>query len=119
MADGVSELLGPWLRAFVLTQVVEVPIYRLAAAARLPYALAASALTHPFVWFFFPWLAERLAWSWGTMAVAAELFAWLVEAAWLGLAARVRWPRALFASLVANGASAGVGLALRALWGIV
>lgn len=112
-------LLGPWLRAFALTQLVEAPIYRFGLKVRWTHALAASAVTHPVVWFFFPWLAERLDLGWGTMAVLAELFAWSVEAAYLALAAGARWPRAAVASLVANGASVAVGLALRAAWGIV
>lgn len=105
--------LFDWLFAFAFTQVVEVPIYRRALGDRrwaTAIAFGASALTHPVVWFVFP----RLFAHYLTMVVAAEVFAWLVEAAYLR-AFGLR--RALWWSFVSNGASFSLGLLSRALFG--
>ena len=106
----VAEVLRGWLLAFAFTQAVEIPIYR-RAGAPLWVAFAASALTHPVVWFVFP--LAGLEWGW--MVVWAELFAWLAEALWL------RWHgvrRPLLWSLLANGASLSLGLLSRGLFGV-
>ena len=105
--------LGPWLRAFAFTQLVEVPIYRRAFACSALEAFSASALPHPVVWFglFGPyWHASYL-----TKSVTAECFAWLVEAAYFSARGRTR---TLLWSFVANGASVGLGLLSRALFGV-
>jgi hypothetical protein len=112
-------VIEAWLRAFVLTQLVEAPVYRAAMPAKWRHALAASTLTHPFVWFLFPWLAERLDLEWITMAILAELFAWSAEALYFARVVRVRWWRAALVSLAANGASVAVGLFVRWKWGLV
>lgn len=89
------------------------PIYwRVSRGLRV--AFFASALTHPLVWFVFR-LLEALV-PWNAAMVAAEVFAVLVEAAWL------RWnavPRPLLWGVVANTLSATVGLVLRELTGWV
>lgn len=102
--------MTPWLAAFAVTQAVELPIWSIAQRRpwreRLCLAFGASAVTHPFVWFVFP---DLLA-SWWAMVVAAECFAILVEALWFsafGLERPLLW------SLLANGASFGVGLVLQ------
>lgn len=110
-----------WIQAFAVTEAVEAPIYRGVARVSWPAALAASALTHPFVWFFFPWLGDALEWSWTVTAIVAEAFAWAVEAAWIALVLVRRgdarpWLRGALGSLVANAASVTVGLLLRALF---
>jgi hypothetical protein len=94
-----------WLRAFVFTQIIEVPIYRRAFGCSLLEAFGASAITHPLVW----WFATSHLWhvSWGWKALACELFAWWVEAAYFAL---LRRRRALLWTLVANGASFGIGM---------
>lgn len=121
-----------WLLAFLFTQAVEVPLYlallrpppRLRAllpgellparplgrARALAVAFGASALTHPLVWFAFPLVPA----PYELQVVLAEAFAVLAEAWWLS-----RWgaPWPLAWSLLANGASLGLGLASRALWG--
>ena len=109
-------MIGAWLAAFFVTQLVEVPIYVRAQDGRLLRRLAiafgASLLTHPIVWFVVP----RLFDNYFVMAVAAETFAVLTEA--ISLACfRVRRP--LVWSLAANAASLGVGLTLRAATGWV
>lgn len=81
-------------------------------AQGLAIAFGASLLTHPFVWFVFPRLIPHSYWG---MAIAAELFAWLVEAAWLR-AFGVK--RALLWALVANATSVALGLLSRALFGL-
>jgi hypothetical protein len=110
LGDEVRAALQAWLLAFAFTQAVEIPIYR-RAGAPLWVAFAASALTHPVVWFVFPLL--DLPWLW--MVLCAELFAWLAEAAWL------RWHgvrRPLWWSLLANGASLSLGLLARRWLGV-
>jgi hypothetical protein len=99
-----------WLQAFVFTQLVEVPIYRRALGGRTAVAFGASALTHPVVWFVFPRLGLG---GYAASLVGAELFAVLVEAAWLrafGLRRALAW------SAAANAASLALGLASRALF---
>lgn len=96
-----------WLTAYLVTQAVEVPIYlhagrRLSAPRRWLFAIGASTVTHPVVWFVFPWETG----SWGLCFVLAETFAVVVEGAlgkWAGL------KRPWFRALVANGASVVVG----------
>ena len=125
-----------WLRAFVFTEVVETPIYwRFARAeaersesssesavraranenaVRVWRGFAASAITHPFVWFAFPLLTTRLDLPWTLAMVLAELFAWWVEAAFLVVTKpRVPIRRAVLVSLGANAASVVTGLICR------
>jgi hypothetical protein len=107
-------LIAAWLRAFLFTQLVEVPIYMRGPGCSLPAAFGASLLTHPVVWFLF--FSPRWAAGYATKMVAAELFAWLAEAAYLRFACRR--PRALLWSLCANAASLGLGLLSRSLFGV-
>lgn len=107
--------LHPWLLAFALTQLIEMPIHaralRLAghASPRWWLAFAASAATHPFVYFAFPLLFAPGSWAY---LLIAETFAVAVEAGWLRRLG-VRDP--LLWSLVANASSVAVASALRAL----
>ncbi len=104
-------MITAWLAGFVLTQVVEAPIYRFGAKARWPVALLASTFTHPIVWFVFPLLTRLSYWE---MVACAELFAVVAEALWL------RANKVAFASawsVVANAASVVIGLGLRAAFG--
>ena len=102
-----------WLTAYLLTQVVEVPVY-LVAGKKLPQlrrwllAVGASSLTHPVVWFAFPWGTA----SWELCFVAAETFAVVVEGA-LGKIAGLERP--WLWALVANGASVLVGLLVQSM----
>jgi hypothetical protein len=116
--------VSAWLWAFLLTQTVEVPIYLRALLSRddperaferwqgaLLVAFAASAITHPIVWFVMPRLVPS---SYVLMVAVAETFAVLTEAAWLrGFGLR----RALWWTLFANAASVLVGLGLRRTFG--
>ena len=102
-----------WLSAFLVTQAVEMPIYRYGLRVSWLSAFLASAITHPVVWFVF-FSPDRDA-SYDEKLVAAELFAWSVEAAWFQVVLRRR--RAWSFSLFANAASVAAGLLARALTG--
>lgn len=114
----MSGLLDTWTGAFCLTQLVEIPVY-LIAAARLPawrrwlFAAGASTLTHPVVWFAFPWPSQPGAdgeYNYAAVVVAAETFAVLTEAGWGRL---LRVPHPFILALAANAASVGAGFLLR------
>lgn len=109
---------GAWAQGFAFTEIVEAPIYRAALGVPWWKALLASALTHPFVWFLFPWLSVRFDLPWTPTMIAAEVFAWIVEAAFFVRAAQVAPRRALAWSFAANAASVTLGLASRYLFGV-
>lgn len=104
-----------WLLAFALTQLIEIPIHARAlslaehGSSRWLLAFAASAMTHPFVYFAFPLLLSPGTWGY---LLVAESFAVTVEAAWLR---KLGVQDALLWSLVANASSVAVASALRAL----
>ena len=109
-------MLISWLGAFVVTQLVECPIYRIALQQINGhkvwlYAFSISLFTHPIVFFVFPFIDFASYWD---MLAAAEAFAVLVEAMILR-----HWgcPRPITVSVVANVSSAGIGLGLRAITG--
>jgi hypothetical protein len=102
--------------AFLLTQIVEVPLYRWLAPVTWPKSFSLSAVTHPAVWYVIPPLCYGWGLSYHAMIWIAELFAWSVEAAMLR-GYGVRWRRALVVSLCANGASVLVGMATRSWFG--
>lgn len=137
----MSPHLRAWLWAFLFTQAVEVPIWacalrrwRVVTPGKPPWpawvcavvGFGASAITHPFVWFWFPrahpgavgfvWLFFPAAAPRGylPMVLEAEAFAVVVEAMYAD-AFRLRYAFAW--SLAANAASAGLGLASRAAFG--
>jgi hypothetical protein len=125
--------VASWVRAFVFTQLIEVPIYTLAlgwsrlrptlasAVSRptpsLPFRLAVaflcSLLSHPVVWFGFPRMIDPYD-HYVAMVFAAEVFAVASEAVLLW---SVRLRGALLVSLVANMASLSLGFLLRYLTG--
>ena len=108
-----------WPAAFALTLLLEAPFYAPTLAgsfgARTPLViLLLNLATHPIVWFVFPYTSP-----WWTGFAAAELFAWLAEAALVAALSRTPLSRAPIASdraalvaLSANAFSAGVGLLL-------
>lgn len=102
--------MSRWLSAFLLTQLVEVPIYGYALRGRLLLAFGASALTHPIVWF-----AIQPLWPgrYHQGVLVAEAFAVIVEALYLRRFGALR--RAWAWSLAANAASVAVSIATRAL----
>lgn len=121
--------LAAWISAFAFTQAVEVPLYvaavrrsvRLGAtqrplglAAQIALAFGASAVTHPIVWFLIPRLPCG---SYAEMVARAELFAVLVEGFYFYALEVFTLRRALFWSLLINGASASLGLLSRWAFG--
>src|SRR5579883_2708550 len=114
-----GELAG-WVRAFVFTQLVEMPIYYAALSSarllrsgkapllpwqRLAVAFLCSFLTHPVVWFVFPRLIDSYE-HYELMVVLAETFAVAIEA----LVLRAAGVRLFFlVSLCANMASLWLG----------
>ena len=105
--------VNDWSGAFLLTQLIEVPIY-LRAARSLPvlkraaYALGASTLTHPVIWFYLPWESMPYA----TVLIVAECFAIGIEGLW-GCCWCV--PRPWLTSLAANATSLATGMIFRRL----
>jgi hypothetical protein len=112
---GTSMVL-PWVKTFTLTLLIEGPIviWCLRGFAPNPLRLVllvvfANCATHPIVWFVFPalplrpWLAYALSESWATGAEALFYFVTCTK-----LSSR----RAVLVALLANAASAGVGLLL-------
>ena len=100
-----------WALAFLVTQLIEVPIY-MKAQHRFGVAFGASAITHPIVWFVFPYLMHGS--SYVVTVLCAEAFAIIAEAAWLqrhGVRRPLAW------SLVANLTSVTIGFGIRALTG--
>ena len=109
--------LTTWLRAFVLTALIEIPIVvvltrgtAFPAWRRGVIALFGQIATHPAVWFIFP----RIAGLTGLQTTfLSELWAVLAEGCLYAVALPgVRPLRALGISAIANGASYGLGLAL-------
>lgn len=100
-----------WLTAYLVTQAIEVPIYldagqRLGIWRRWLFAIGASSVTHPVVWYAFPW--ETAPWGW--CFVGAESFAVVVEGGlgrWAGL------ERPWFRALVANTLSVILGFVIQ------
>lgn len=99
-------ILERWLRAFLFTQLVEVPIYRFGLRTSLLRAFGASAITHPIVWY----VAVLSGWDapWAVRVSVVETFAVVVEALWFGVTFGAR--RGLVWSLVANATSFSLGL---------
>ena len=108
-----------WLRAFTVTVAVEVavalPLLRRIEprrGRRIAVVLLANLATHPLVWFLFPGLNLRFE----TRMALSELWAVAVEAGTYRIVWPALGPRSSgLISLLANGASLGVGLVLRAI----
>jgi hypothetical protein len=110
-----------WAKAFLFTQVVEIPFYMWAFKRSRPelrwyvsllLAFGASAITHPFVWFFFPYfsMGRDASFYWNVVVPLAEAFAVGVEALYLW---KLQVKNPLAWAFLANGASFGIGLLSR------
>ncbi|MDF2695370.1 MAG: hypothetical protein K0S65_3753 [Labilithrix sp.] len=108
-----------WAKAFAFTELVEAPLYRRLLRVGWGPALAASAITHPFVWFVFPWVGERMELGWTTTAILSEVFAVVLEAMFFWCGWKIPLGRAALVSLATNGASVALGLLVRETVGIV
>jgi hypothetical protein len=98
-----------WLQAFLFTELIELPIYCVALrgfgwSMRFVLAFGASLVTHPIVWWSITTFGQDRYW---TLVTISEVGAVVVEAFYLRLLAV---PRAFEWSLIANGASFGLGL---------
>jgi hypothetical protein len=105
--------LARWAAAFAFTQIVEVPIYRAGLGTSLGRAFAASAITHPIVWWFA--VESGVPLSWAARTAIGEFFAVAVEAIWFA-----RWfglRRGLIWSAIANAVSFSLGLLSYRLFG--
>jgi hypothetical protein len=119
MAD--RAYLLAWLKAFLFTSAVEIPIatalFRRAEARlgrRLGFAFFANLISHPAVWLIFPFLGLR----YGTSILLAEAWAFGIEALFYMLAfEKSDRFHAAGVSALANGASYGLGLLVRAWTG--
>ena len=97
-----------------MTQLVECPVYAMALGERRRrwiLAFAASAFTHPIIFFIFPSFWPDDYWRYVAMS---EAFAILVEAGWLTVL-KVKYSIAW--AVLANGASVAVGWVLRTNFG--
>lgn len=96
-----------WLPAFALTLAIEVPLVAAFAppsrrCSMAAIAAAAQACTHPLAWL----AVVDVQLGWWTVEVTVVV----LEAIFYAAAGDLRW-RAPVAALLANGASAGAGLA--------
>jgi hypothetical protein len=113
------DLVLAWARAFALTLVIELAVAVPLLSRDLPslprrliLVTFSQLSTHPLLWFVLPALHLRR----DLFLIAAELWAWLGEAAFYAVAIPgLSVPRAAGISLGANAASIGIGLSLRSL----
>lgn len=99
-----------WLAAFVLTQILEIPIWMWAgrnffsSRGKIFFcAFGASAITHPILWFAFPWHTGNDF----IVLIVGETFVVVTEALW------AKWrgiSNPWKISLLANGFSLAIGL---------
>lgn len=114
--------LSAWLAAFLITQLVEVPVYlhpsggglwrRGEGLKSLSRALTPTCATHPLIWWPLHDLARLSRWTYLEYFCVAEGLTVAMEA-WLAWALGARRP--LRAALLANALSVSVGWALRTL----
>ena len=111
-----SPVLLRWLVAFALSLAIEVPLYVLlgrhqARAARVGLAGAlGTCITHPLLWFAWPYAMENHL----VRTLTGEVLVCIIEAAVLHGICRTIPPRqALGIALIANAASYGTGILLR------
>lgn len=121
-APSVDSYPIAWLKALSFTWAVEVSlgVWLLRAHVtlhrRLGLLFLGSALTHPCVWFVFPFIGLDFI----PAMILAEIFAVVVEAAVYAVGAPGLRPlRALAISFALNSASLGLGLLVRELTGWV
>jgi hypothetical protein len=106
-----------WARAFAVTLVIELAVVLAMTrddietrSRRTILVVFANLVTHPIVWFVIP---AFVAGTW-TQLFVCEAWAVLAEALFYGVTMRLRGSRALAISAIANAASYGVGVILRA-----
>jgi len=112
------DLLAAWLRAFLLTQVIEVPLYVAAGWKRasplhlVAAGAACTAITHPLLWFVWPHVVH----DYTAFVISGEIAVTLAESGlFFLLVPKISLARAAGAAFVANGSSYGIGELLRAV----
>jgi len=111
-----------WARAFALTLAVEEAVVLAMTrrdsepwAKRAGLVAFANLATHPAVWFVFPLVLTHDT----TRLVASETWAVVLEAVFYALTMKMSAGRAFGVSAIANAASFGAGIVVRALTGWV
>jgi len=114
------ELLMRWLRAFLFTLVVEVPIFVVLVRGAVPAWRAAIAgaagtfLTHPLLIFVWRPFCQRHGFSYEEYIISGELTVGVIESlTFYALARPIRLTRAIACSFIANAASYGGGNLMR------
>ena len=77
-----------YVRVFLLTNILEAPFYAVVLrkqglGKKFLGLFAANALTHPIVYFGFPIVFSRLAWTYGSYLTFSEAFAIFAEIAFI------------------------------------
>ncbi len=105
-----------WLRYFILTLVVEAPVYTLISRKDVPArravlaAVACSAVTHPLLWFAWKPMIKAIGGGYSTYIVSGELLVGVIEGfIFYAVARPSKFSTALGASFIANACSYGVG----------
>ena len=117
MSDVFVIVFPLWLHAFLLTLVIEVPVFvlvwRFGRSLRRPLwriaaaGAAGTVLTHPLLWFVWP----RVVTDYNMYVLTGEVIVAVVESfTFFALARPITLRRAIAASLLANGASYGIGV---------
>ncbi|MCX5212913.1 hypothetical protein OG689_27180 [Kitasatospora sp. NBC_00240] len=107
----------PYLLAFALTLLVEVPLYvaslslgQVRPARAAAAAVAVNCATHPPLWWFLGRFTGSTAAAYWTALTLAELAVLTMEAALIGRLAGCRGPLPYAASFTANAASVLAGI---------
>ena len=107
-----------WFKSYLLTLILEVPIFMLFGWRKVPLWRAAlagvvgSTLTHPVLWYLWPLVSRDYA----VYIISGELFVATVESiTFFAIARPTRFSWAVSASFIANASSYGIGVLLRML----
>ena len=117
-AETLQIVFDHWSRSFLITLVIEVPIFALIVRRQVPLwrgalaGAAGSCLTHPLLWFAWPFVVH----DYTLYILSGELIVATVESlTFFALARPIPLTRAIAASFIANAASFGGGILLRLL----
>ncbi len=96
-----------YLQYFLSTFALELPVYSLFLQSKgikkvLAYTFVLNLLTHPIIFFAFPFLLEKMSATYGIYLLCAEVFAPLVEGIVLSRLAQISLRKSLAIAVVAN-----------------
>lgn len=110
-------LIAVWFQVFLLTLIIEVPVFVLFVRKIVPLrrallaGAAGTAFTHPLLWIV--WYLRIFEGHYWWYFWSGELFAAVVESlTFYAIARPVSFRRAVFASFTANAVSAALGMFL-------